>query len=85
MCDQVAWTWVVEGADPENKDKAIITDFFSMTIMKQNTVDKSVQKHDSMTRGHLGYYGCSVNTIKDILAQAQWTAKEELGVDCFTI
>ena len=31
------------------------------------------------------YHGCSINTVKDILAQAMWSAKEDMKCDVLTI
>lgn len=76
--DDVVRAYVVEGADPNDPLKPVITDFFSITYLVTNTISKEVQLHDSLRQGRLYYYGCSKNTIKDIIAQAFWTAKEDL-------
>ena len=83
--DDVVRAYVVEGADPNDPLKPVITDFFSITYLVTNTISKEVQLHDSLRQGRLYYYGCSKNTIKDIIAQAFWTAKEDLQLDILSM
>ena len=83
--DNVVRTYVVEGADPKDPLKPVLTDFFSVTMMTTKTVSKEAQMHDQLRQGRLYYYACNKNTIKDIIAQAFWTAKDDLKLDLLSI
>ena len=38
-----------------------------------------------MTVGNLFYYGLQKNTLKDVIKQLMWIAKEEIGCDAFSV
>lgn len=48
-------------------------------------MSKEHQHYDAVIHGRMNYYGCTVNTIKDIIANAMWSAKEDMKCDVFTI
>ena len=41
--------------------------------------------HEIMHSGMLFYYGLSKNSIKEVIKQCLWLAKDELDCDAFTV
>uniref|UniRef100_A0A7S3MZS9 Glycylpeptide N-tetradecanoyltransferase n=1 Tax=Strombidium inclinatum TaxID=197538 RepID=A0A7S3MZS9_9SPIT len=82
--DDVVWTYVVEG---EVDGKSAVTDFFSMYRLSQTCTSKAELGHnyDDMHSGCMFYYGLSANSLKSLMKEALWKAKEELSCDAFTV
>ena len=65
--------------------KPLVTDFFSFTRQLTQCVSKKFQLHDKVYEGRVNYYGCTVNSIKNVLAHCLWHSKEDGHCDVTTI
>lgn len=79
--DDVCWTWVIED------EKKVVTDFFTMTRLSQTcqSMEAKSMGYDIMHNANLFYYGLSKNSIKEIVKQCLWLAKDEMGADAFSV
>mmetsp|Transcript_958 Transcript_958/g.1704 ORF Transcript_958/g.1704 Transcript_958/m.1704 type:complete len:323 (-) Transcript_958:67-1035(-) len=81
--EDVVWTYVIEN---EVDGRLQVTDFFSMFRLTQTCTSKEKLNHnyDLMHSGCLYYYGLTRNTLKEVVKQAMWSAKEDMDCDAFS-
>lgn len=74
--DDIVKTFVIENM---LDGKVTVTDFFSIIRTTQKCINQDAisKGYETMYFGMMYYYGLSMNSLADILKQAQWVAKED--------